>query len=195
MMKEIDKMLSGDIYNTRDPELMELAFRAKKLIETFNNTSVDETEEKERILKKLIGNMGEGVWIEKPFFCDFGKNISIGRNTFINYNCVFLDNNKITIGENVLIAPNVQIYTASHPIKVSERINTNPQQNEAPYRTYTKPVKIGNNVWIGGNSVILPGVSIGNHTVIGAGSVVTKSIPDNCVAAGNPCKVIKRDIN
>lgn len=194
-MKEFDRMLSGEFYNTRDPELLQMSFDAKKLVETFNTTSVDEIERKVQILKKLLGSLGEGVWIEKPIQCEFGKNISIGRNTFINFNSVLLDNNKITIGENVLIAPNVQIYTATHPISVMERINKHPQANDAPYRTNTKPVTIGNNVWIGGNSVILPGVSIGENTVIGAGSVVTKSIPANCVAVGNPCKIIKENIN
>nr|BFF40230.1 hypothetical protein BACY1_20350 [Tenacibaculum mesophilum] len=124
------------------------------------------------------------------FFCDYGENISIGENTFINTNCMFLDNNKITIGKNCLIAPYVQIYTATHPIKASDRIiNSN---NTTHYLTSTKPVTIGDNVWIGGNSIIFPGVSIGNNVTIGAGSTVTKNIPSDVLAFGNPCEIRKK---
>nr|WP_313779654.1 sugar O-acetyltransferase [Allomuricauda onchidii] len=143
-----------------------------------------------QILTELFDYKGDGVWIESPFFCDYGENISIGENTFVNTNCMFLDNNKIIIGKNGLIAPYVQIYTTDHPLKVSERIIGN--GNQTRYLTSTKPVKIGDNVWIGGNSVIFPGVTIGNNVTIGAGSVVTKNIPDNVLAFGNPCKVKKK---
>lgn len=190
-MTEKEKMLSGLIYNSRDPELLALYHSAKKLLDEFNNTPSTEADLKFELLCRLFSYAGEGIWVEKYFSCDYGKNISVGRNTFINYNCVFIDDNLITIGDNVLVGPCVQIYTAAHPLKASERINTN-EPGKAPYTTFTKPVNIGNNVWIGGGVIICPGVSIGNNSVIGAGSVVTKSIPPDSVALGNPCKVIKK---
>ena len=188
-MTEKEKMLAGDYYNSRDPELISIYHKARKLLQAYNNLDSTLIEERERILGELFGNKGDKVWIETPFFCDYGENISIGNNTFVNTNCMFLDNNKITIGKNGLIAPYVQIYTASHPLKASERIIEN--GDESRYLTSAKPVKIGDNVWIGGNSVIFPGVVIGDNVTIGAGSVVTKNIPDNVLALGNPCKVIK----
>ncbi|WP_284694000.1 sugar O-acetyltransferase [Paraclostridium ghonii] len=184
---EKEKLLKGEFYNTRDSELISMYKNARKLINKFNTELIDNPNE---ILKILLGNIEEGVWIEKPFFCDYGKHISIGENTFINYNCTFLDCNKITIGKNVLIGPGTGIYTATHPVNPRERININ-KEGEAPYKTYALQVKIGDNVWIGGNVSIMPGVTIGDNCVIGAGSVVTKSIPDNVLAVGNPCKVIK----
>ncbi|QBA64014.1 sugar O-acetyltransferase [Muriicola soli] len=125
-----------------------------------------------------------------PFYCDYGENISIGANTFVNTNCIFLDNNKITIGKNGLLAPYVQIYTAIHPLIASERIVG--EGDETRYLTSTKPVSIGDNVWIGGNTVIFPGVTIGDNVTIGAGSVVTKNIPDQVLAFGNPCEIKKK---
>ncbi|SHJ31137.1 maltose O-acetyltransferase [Clostridium cavendishii DSM 21758] len=190
-MTEKEKMIAGDFYNTRDGELIEMYHKARKLIDDFNKTTSYEMDEKQSILKKLLGSIENGVWIEKPFYCDYGENISIGENTFINFNCTFLDCNKITVGENVLIGPNVQIYTASHPLRPMERINKDISNGEAPYKTFSRPVKIGNNVWIGGNVTILPGVEIGDNSVIGASSVVTKSIPSNSIAYGNPCRVEK----
>lgn len=189
-MTEKEKMLRGESYNSRDPELLEMYHRARKLLLKFNNLDSELLEEREEILTKLLLFKGKDVWIEAPFYCDYGEYISIGENTFINTNCMLLDNNKITIGNNVLIAPNVQIYTASHPLKASERIIT--KKNHAPYVTSSKPVVIEDNVWIGGNTVILPGVTIGSNTTIGAGSVVTKNIPSNVLAFGNPCKVQKQ---
>lgn len=189
-MTEKDKMRNGDYYDSRDAELLEMYHQARKLLKEYNTLDSEFIQERERILKKLFGFKGSGVWIEPPFFCDYGENISIGKNTFINTNCVFLDNNKITIGENGLIAPHVQIYTASHPVKASERILK--ENNTVRYRTSAQPVKIGDNVWIGGNAVILPGVTIGDHVTIGAGSIVTKDIPDNVLAVGNPCVVKKK---
>ena len=183
-------MLSGDFYDSRDPELLEMYHKARKLLKNYNNLNSELTAEREQILHQLFGFSGEGVWIEAPFFCDYGDNISIGKNTFINTNCVFLDNNKITIGENGLIAPYVQIYTATHPSKASERIIK--KETGTRYLTSTKPVTIGDNVWIGGNSIILPGVTIGDNVTIGSGSVVTKNIPSDVLALGNPCQVVKR---
>ncbi len=188
-MTEKGKMLNGEFYNSRDPELLKLYHRARKLLKEYNNLDSELTKEREHILLELLGSKGSGVWIETPFFCDYGINISIGRNTFVNTNCMFQDNNKISIGENGLIAPYVQIYTATHPLKASERIIESGEGSR--YMTAAKPVVIGDNVWIGGNAVIFPGTTVGNNVVIGAGSVVTKSIPDNVVAFGNPCEVKK----
>ena len=189
-MTEKEKMLNGDFYDSRDPELLKMYHKARKLLSEYNNLDSELSQERDRILNELFEFKGSGVWIEAPFFCDYGQNISIGKNTFVNTNCMFLDNNRITIGENGLIAPYVQIYTATHPLKASERIIT--EGNETRYLTSAKPVTIGNNVWIGGNSIIFPGVVIGDNVTIGAGSVVTKNIPDDVLAVGNPCKVVKR---
>lgn len=185
-LTEKEKMLSGMSYNSRDPELLGMYHRARKLIKTFNNLDSENEIQRDNILKDLFEFKGNGVWIEAPFFCDYGSNISIGDGTFINVNCMFLDDNKITIGKNGLIAPYVQIYTASHPIKASERIIR--ADNKTSYSTLTKPVTIGDNVWIGGNSIIFPGVTIGDNVTIGGGSVVTSDIPNNIFAYGNPCK-------
>lgn len=193
-MTEKEKMLNGEIYNSRDSGLIEMYHRARKLMKALNNLDAAQTEKKDEILSELLGLKGNGVWIETPFFCDYGENIFIGENTFVNTNCIFLDNNKITIGKNGLIAPHVQIYTAAHPIKASERLNTTKKydKNGSSYLTYARPVKIGDAVWVGGNTVIMPGVTIGNNVTIGAGSVVTKDIPDDVLAFGNPCRIIRK---
>lgn len=188
-MTEKEKMLNGENYNSRAPELLKMYHKARKLLKEYNNLDSELTQEREQILNHLFEFKGKGVWIETPFFCDYGENISIGENTFINTNCMFLDNNKISIGKNGLIAPYVQIYTASHPLKASDRIIE--KGLDSSYLTSTKPVTIGNNVWIGGNSVIFPGVTIGNNVTIGGGSIVTKNIPNNVLAYGNPCEVKK----
>ena len=189
-MTEKQKMLAGDFYNSRDPELLELYHKTRKLLKEYNQLNSDLNTEKEAILRSLLKFKGKKVWIEAPFFCDFGRHISIGNDSFINMNCIFLDNNYITIGENALIGPNVQLYTADHPIKASERIQHS--NTGSFYRTNSKPITVGKNVWIGGNSILLPGVTIGDNTTIGAGSVVTKNIPDNVLAFGNPCRVIDK---
>lgn len=189
-MTEKQKMLNGDPYDSRDPELLTMYHRARKLIQKYNQSDSELPEERERILNELLKFKGVGVWIEAPFFCDYGENISVGENTFINTNCIFLDDNTITIGKNGLIAPYVQIYTATHPLKASDRIIQ--KKTGTRYLTSTKPVRIGDNVWIGGNSVIFPGLTIGNNVTIGAGSVVTKDLPDDVLAFGNPCVVQKK---
>lgn len=188
-MTEKEKMLAGIEYNSRDPELLEMYHTARSLLQDYNTLNSKLLEKRNEILTQLLGHCGQGVWIETPFFCDYGTNISIGANTFVNTNCMFLDNNYIEIGENGLIAPYVQIYTAMHPIKASERIRK--IDGSSRYVTSTKPVVIGDNVWIGGNSVIFPGVTIGNNVTIGAGSIVTKDIPSDVFAFGNPCVVKK----
>lgn len=182
-------MLSGQYYRSRDPELLQMYHRARKLLKVYNLLDSENIQAREDILSELLGSKGSGVWIEAPFFCDYGIHISVGENTFINTNCMFIDDNFISIGKNVLIAPYVQIYTAIHPLSASERIVEN--SGDVHYLTRTKPVTIGDSVWIGGNSVILPGVTIGNNVTIGAGSVVTKDIPDDVLAFGNPCSVIR----
>ncbi|WP_074407801.1 sugar O-acetyltransferase [Aquimarina megaterium] len=187
-MTEKEKMLAGESYDTRDPELIEMYHNARKLMQVYNALDSTDTEGKKQTLSDLLGHIGDGAWIESPFFCDYGVHISVGENTVINTNCMFIDDNTITIGKNGLIAPFVQIYTAKHPVKASDRIQ---KSGNAPFTTLTSPVHIGDNVWIGGNSVILPGVTIGDNVTIGAGSVVTKDIPDNTLAFGNPCAIIK----
>ena len=188
-MTEKEKMLAGKPYNSRDSELIARYHIARKLLLAYNNLDSEQLERRRKLLEELLEFVGEGVWIETPFLCDYGEHISIGKNTFINANCMLLDNNKITIGENGLIAPYVQIYTATHPLKASERIIKDGESTR--YLTASAPVTIGHQVWIGGNSVVCPGVIIGDNVTIGAGSVVTKDIPDNVLAIGNPCRVVK----
>ena len=181
-MSEREKMISGGMYNPMVPELEQARFNAKSLCIEYNNLPVNARDEKKEILKKLFGKTGDAITIEPNFFCDYGFNIECGENFYINHNCVILDCAKVKFGTNVFIGPNCGFYTAIHPIKAEER-NT--------FIESAKPITVGDNVWIGGNVVILPGVTIGSNTVIGAGSVVSKDIPDNVVAVGNPCKVIK----
>ncbi|SFR52175.1 maltose O-acetyltransferase [Robiginitalea myxolifaciens] len=189
-MTEKQKMLNGELYDSRDPEILKMYHKARRLGAEYNSLDSENFERRQQILQELLGSVGEKVWIEAPFLCDYGENITIGNGTFVNANCIFLDCNRITIGKNGLIAPYVQIYTADHPLKAADRILG--PESQTPYRTSAKQVSIGDNVWIGGNSVICPGVSIGDNVTIGAGSVVTKDIPDNVLAFGNPCKIQKQ---
>lgn len=186
-MTEREKMLAGEIYDCADAELIERWHLAKRLQQKYNAMDSRDREGLDAILDDLIGSRGENVWIAAPFFVDYGENIHIGKNTEINMNCVFLDCNRITIGDHCGIGPAVQIYTVTHPINPHERL----PENGHFWKSSTAPVTLGNNVWIGGGTIILPGVTIGDNTTIGAGSVVTKSIPANCLAAGNPCRVIR----
>ena len=188
-MTEKEKMLNGDFYDSRDVELLTMYHRARKLLQMYNQLESTLTAERARLLNELLGYAGPGVWIEAPFFCDYGENISIGKNTFVNTNCMFLDNNKIDIGADGLIAPYVQIYTAIHPLRADQRIVST--DSGTRYKTSAQPVTIGDRVWIGGNVVICPGVTIGDNVTIGAGSVVRHSIPDNVLAAGNPCEILR----
>lgn len=191
-MTEREKMLSGELYDCGDQELLSQWHLAKNLIREYNNTVSEDLDKKNKILKQLLGKVEEKVWITPPFYVDYGNNIYIGSNTEINMNCTFLDDNKIIIGKNGLIAPNVQIYTAFHPTNAIERFGLKNRDGSFEFcKTQTKPVIIGDNVWIGGGVIILPGVTIGNNVVIGAGSVVTKDIPDNKIAYGNPCRVVR----
>ena len=182
MRSDKEKMLAGELYNAQDPELTEERNRARKLVKQFNETSPGDNSLRNFILTELFGKAGKNLQIEPPFFCDYGTNISLGENVFFNFNCVVLDVMPVTIGDSVLFGPNVQLYTATHPLNWQER---------ASGLEAGVAITIGSNVWIGGSVVICPGVSIGEHSVIGAGSVVTRSIPANVFAAGNPCRVIK----
>lgn len=191
-MTEREKMLAGLLYDCGDSELLDQWHKAKNLIRDYNQIDSNNLEEKNRILTELLGGKGKNLWITAPFFVDYGNNIYFGNNCEVNMNCTFLDDNKITIGNNALIAPNVQIYTAFHPLNANERFGEIKENGTFEFcKTQTAPVTIGDNVWVGGGAIILPGVTIGNNVVIGAGSVVTKDIPSNSVAFGNPCRIIK----
>ncbi|MEM9046603.1 MAG: sugar O-acetyltransferase [Pseudomonadota bacterium] len=175
--------------DTRAPENLARHHRARDLLARYNASRSDAPDARQALLKDLLADWAPGVWIEPPFFCDYGDNIHLGRGVFINFNCVLLDGGKITIGQGTLLGPAVQIYTATHPVTSDERIF---ERDGLPaYRTNAAPVTIGKKVWIGGGAIILPGIEIGNGTTIGAGSVVTKSVPASVFAAGNPCRVIK----
>ena len=189
MKTELEKCLTGEVFNGSDKELTAMTLNAKRLIKELNNTDYADVEQKRNILQKLFGKVGEKIHIDIDFHCEYGKHILVGNKVVINMNCTFVDNNIIEIGNNVLIASNVQIYTATHSTNVHERMT---EEKEADIcRTYALPVKICDGAWIGGGTIILPGVTIGENSVIGAGSVVTRTIPANCLAVGNPCRVIR----
>ncbi len=168
-----------------------MTLRTRRLLAQFNSTDYGDTERRESLLCEIFGKMGKGVHVDIDFHCEYGKHIFIGDKVIINMNCTLVDNNYIVIGNDVLIASNVQIYTATHSTKVRERMVQNWSEGQEICRTYALPVAIEDGVWIGGGAIILPGVIIGRNSVIGAGSVVSRSIPPNCVAVGNPCRVIK----
>ncbi len=194
MKTEFEKCLAGEIFDGRDKVMAEMTLKAKRLLAQLNATDFADTERKERLQRELLGHIGKHVYIDMDFHCEYGKNIFIGDKVIINMNCTFVDNNKIEIGNNVLIASNVQIYTATHPTSVKDRMVCDWDENssKAYCNTYALPVKIEDNVWLGGGVIVLPGVTIGKNSVIGAGSVVTRSVPPDCVAVGNPCRVIKK---
>ncbi|MFI5154758.1 MAG: sugar O-acetyltransferase [Chitinophagales bacterium] len=178
---EYQKMLAGELYNASDPELIELRMRARKLLTAYNQLPFDRAL-RQLSITGLLGKIGDNVDIQTPFFCDYGLHIEAGDNFFANFNCIFLDCNYIRIGNNVFLGPLVQIYTAYHPLEAVDRIK-GPE--------LAGSVNIGDNVWIGGGAIICAKVNIGSNTTIGAGSVVTRNIPSNVFAAGNPCRVIK----
>ncbi|MEP6750718.1 MAG: sugar O-acetyltransferase [Bacteroidota bacterium] len=181
MKTEYQKMLAGELYDAGDGELMFLRIEARKLLHTYNQTKYDK-EKRLEILQQLGIKAGSNIDIQAPFYCDYGCHIEVGYNFFANFNCVFLDCNYIKMGNTVFLGPAVQIYAAHHPVIATERIK-GPE--------LASPVTIGDNVWIGGGSIICAGITIGDNTTIGAGSVVVKSVPANVVAAGNPCRVIR----
>ena len=179
-MTEKEKMIKGRAYLAFGEELAGERKRAKELVYRFN--TLYPAEERSGLLTELFGELGEGYWIEAPFRCDYGYNIRAGKNLYINYNCVILDCSPVTIGDNVMFGPNVSLFAAGHPV--------HPEPRTAGWE-YGQPITIGSRVWVGGNTVINPGVTIGENSVIGSGSVVTKDIPSNVIAAGNPCRVLR----
>ena len=182
-MTEKEKRDNGELYDANyDKELLKEMEKTKELCYEYNNLRSTEIEKKDEVIKKILGKTGKNIRIEPNFYCDYGYNIFVGENFYMNHNCIILDAGKVEFGDNVFIGPNCGFYTAGHPIDYIQR-------NRG--LEYAKPIKVGNNVWFGGNVVVLPGVTIGDNVVIGAGSVVTKDIPDNSIAYGNPCRKVK----
>jgi maltose O-acetyltransferase len=181
MITELQKMLAGKLYDPLDPDLLRARERARDLCRELNATREQDREPRRRILTELLGAGGESVWMQPPFYCDYGSNILLGKRVFFNFNCVVLDVCRVKVGDLTLFGPAVQIYTATHPMNAELRRR----------QEFGKPVAIGADVWVGGGAIICPGVSIGAASVIGAGSVVTRDIPAGVFAAGNPCRVIR----
>jgi len=181
MKTERQKMLAGELYDPMDPELSAARARARDLCQALNATREAEQDERRGILGELFGAGGDSVWMQPPFFCDYGTNIELGERVFFNFNCVVLDVCPVRIGSFTLFRPAVQIYTAMHPLNAEQR-----RKEE-----FGKPIEIGSDVWVGGGAIILPGVCIGSRAVIGAGSVVTRDVPAGVFAAGNPCRIVR----
>ena len=177
-----DKMLAGEMYDPLDPELAAARTRARDLCQALNATAEAAQDDRRRILRELFASGGGSVWMQPPFFCDYGAHIELGERVFFNFNCVVLDVCRVRVGDFTLFGPAVQIYTAMHPFDAERR-----RREE-----FGKPVTIGSDVWVGGGAIILPGVTIGSRAVVGAGSVVTRDVPDGVFAAGNPCRVIRQ---
>lgn len=182
-MTEYKKMISGELYSASDAELVRMRREARDLLGRLN-ASVQDIREGERLelCRQLFGKTGKGLWLQPPFYCDYGRNIEFGENVFLNFNCVFLDVARIIIGSNVMFGPNVQLYTATHPLDAARRREG---------LELGKTITIGNDVWIGGHAVICPGVTIGNESVVAAGAVVTRDVPGKVVVGGNPAGIIK----
>jgi maltose O-acetyltransferase len=181
MRSERDKMLAGELYEPLDPELVTARDKARDLCQALNATSESQREERRRILHELFGAGGESVWMQPPFYCDYGSNILLGERVFFNFNCIVLDVCQVRIGDFTLFGPAVQIYTPMHPMNAALRRK----------QEFGRPIEIGSDVWVGGGAIICPGVRIGSRSVIGAGSVVTREVPEGVFAAGNPCRVVR----
>jgi maltose O-acetyltransferase len=181
MATQREKMLAGEMYDPFDPELVAARARARDLCQQFNTTRESEQAERRRMLRDLFGTGGDSVWMQPPFYCDYGTNIELGERVFFNFNCIVLDVCRVRIGDFTLFGPAVQIYTPLHPFNAEQR-----RREE-----FGKPIDIGSDVWVGGGAIILGGVTIGARAVIGAGSVVTRDVPEAVFAAGNPCRVIR----
>jgi acetyltransferase-like isoleucine patch superfamily enzyme len=194
MKTELEKCMNGEWYDCHDPVFIEFKTKARKLLAQYNALAYHEKAGKYNLLKELLGSRGDNVSIGSPFICDYGRNIHVGDNVSVNMNCTFVDCNTITVGNNVLIASNVQIYTATHPVELADRLTPDRHEGSAQYfcRTYALPVIIEDGCWIGGGAIFLPGVTVGKGSVVGAGSVVTKDIPADSLAVGNPCRVIRK---
>lgn len=191
-MNELEKCMAGENYDCHNEIFLDFKRHARKLLQEYNALAYEQQQEKEAVLRKLFGKIGTKVSVASPFLCDYGRNIYMGNDVSVNMNCTFVDCNKIIIGNHVLIASNVQLYTASHPVELGERYLHYSETDEWFRQTYALPIKIGNGCWLGGGVIVLPGVTIGDGSVIGAGSVVTKNIPENSLAVGNPCRVIRK---
>ena len=191
---ELKKCMAGEYYNCHDEIFLEYKNQARKLLKEYHALAYEQKDEKTGILKQLFGSIGTNVSVGLPFICDYGRNIHLGNNVSVNMNCTFVDCNTITIGDDVLIASNVQLYTATHPVELTDRLTPDwcPGTGQYFCRTYALPIRIGNGCWLGGGVIVLPCVTIGDGSVIGAGSVVTKDIPANSLAVGNPCRVIRQ---
>ncbi len=183
MKTEKEKMVDGELYFPADQELVKDREDARRLVRSFNGTDETNYEKRTELLKELFGSTGERIYLESNFRCDYGYNIHVGENFYANFDCTLLDGGRITIGKNCMMAPGVHIYTNTHPVNAEQRITE---------VEYTKPVTIGDNVWIGGRAVINPGVTIGHNAVVASGAVVIKDVPDNVVVGGNPAKIIKK---
>mgnify|MGYP001622989489 FL=1 len=181
-MTEKEKMLSGELYDANEQGLVEDRLKCKDLCHEYNQLLPSKVKEQEDLIKKIFGKTKQHICVTAPFWCDYGYNIEVGEKFYTNHNCVILDAAKVKFGDNVFIAPNCGFYTAGHPLDAKTRN----QDLE-----YAYPITVGDNVWIGGGVQVMPGVTIGSNVVIGGGSVVVKDIPDNCVAVGNPCRVIR----
>jgi maltose O-acetyltransferase len=181
MRTEREKMLAGELYDALDPELVAARARVRDLCQALNATRDAEEDRRRDLCTQIFGAGGDTVWMQPPFFCDYGSNIELGERVYFNFNCVVLDVCRVRIGSFTLFGPAVQILTPLHPFNAALR----------RVQEYGKPIEIGSDVWVGGGALILPGVTIGSRTVIGAGSVVTRDIPDGVLAAGNPCRVIR----
>ncbi len=181
-MTEKEKMLAGELYSPKDPELRKMHLHVKKLFGKYNKINPANEKKLSKLFKKIVGKTGEFAYAQPPFYCDYGVNITVGENFFANYGCVILDVNKVTIGKNCMIAPNVKIFSATHPTKAEERYNG---------VELGLPVTIGDNCWIGGGAIINPGVTLGNNVVVASGAVVTKSFGDNVLIGGVPARIIK----
>jgi maltose O-acetyltransferase len=191
-MSELEKCRNGEVFNTADPEIGQIMRNARTLLRRYNSTEAGGGEERTRLLRKLLGGIGSNVHVDRPFYCDYGMHTTLGDNVIIGMNCIFVDNNRITIGNNVLIASGVQLCTSTHSTRPEERMNANGEAEGRPwFRTYALPITIGDGAWIGAGAIVLPGVTIGERSVIGAGSVVNRDIPADSVAVGNPCRVIR----
>jgi maltose O-acetyltransferase len=190
MPTEREKMLAGELYDPLDPELVAARERARNLCQDLNATREADEAERRRILCDLLGTGGDDAWIQPPFYCDYGSNIHLGRKCYFNFNCILLDVCTIRVGDYTIFGPAVQIYTASHPMDYKMR--RPPASDESKVALELgKTVEIGSDVWVGGAAIICPGVKIGDRAIIGAGSVVTREIPPDVLAAGNPCRVIR----